>query len=135
MARVDDGQPASVLDDEPVDIGVLDAVYALCCVLFEHGQPGTHRAIATNPVASPCKDAVPMSTVAQPRTSRLTAVMRNQNARVTPLELFFDLVFVLALTQCTALIAATPTWEGLARACSSSASCGGRGWATRGSRA
>ena len=56
-----------------------------------------------------------MSTVAQPRTSRLTAVMRNQNARVTPLELFFDLVFVLALTQCTALIAATPTWEGLAR--------------------
>jgi low temperature requirement protein LtrA len=33
--------------------------------------------------------------------------------RVTPLELFFDLVFVLALTQCTTLIAHTPTWEGL----------------------
>jgi low temperature requirement protein LtrA len=32
---------------------------------------------------------------------------------VTPLELFFDLVFVLALTQCTALMAATPTWTGL----------------------
>jgi low temperature requirement protein LtrA len=32
-----------------------------------------------------------------------------------PLELFFDLVFVLAITQCTALMAATPTWEGLAR--------------------
>jgi low temperature requirement protein LtrA len=32
--------------------------------------------------------------------------------RVTPLELFFDLVFVLALTQCTTLIARTPTWEG-----------------------
>jgi low temperature requirement protein LtrA len=32
-----------------------------------------------------------------------------------PLELFFDLVFVLALTQCTALMAETPTWEGLAR--------------------
>jgi low temperature requirement protein LtrA len=35
--------------------------------------------------------------------------------RVTPLELFFDLVFVLALTQCTALIAATPTWLGLVK--------------------
>jgi low temperature requirement protein LtrA len=34
---------------------------------------------------------------------------------VTPLELFFDLVFVLAITQCTALMAATPTWQGLAR--------------------
>ena len=33
---------------------------------------------------------------------------------VTPLELFFDLVFVLALTQCTALMADDPTWEGLA---------------------
>jgi low temperature requirement protein LtrA len=36
--------------------------------------------------------------------------------RVTPLELFFDLVFVLALTQCTALMADDPTWEGLLRA-------------------
>ena len=33
----------------------------------------------------------------------------------TPLELFFDLVFVLALTQCTALMADEPTWEGLAK--------------------
>jgi low temperature requirement protein LtrA len=33
--------------------------------------------------------------------------------RVTPLELFFDLVFVLALTQCTTLIAHTPTWAGM----------------------
>lgn len=32
-----------------------------------------------------------------------------------PLELFFDLVFVLAFTQCTALMVADPTWEGLAR--------------------
>jgi low temperature requirement protein LtrA len=32
-----------------------------------------------------------------------------------PLELFFDLVFVLALTQCTALMAEQPTWSGLAR--------------------
>jgi low temperature requirement protein LtrA len=40
--------------------------------------------------------------------------MRSED-RVTPLELFFDLVFVLALTQCTALMAANPSWEGLAR--------------------
>ena len=33
--------------------------------------------------------------------------------QVTALELFFDLVFVLALAQCTTLIASTPTWEGL----------------------
>jgi low temperature requirement protein LtrA len=34
---------------------------------------------------------------------------------VTPLELFFDLVFVLALTQCTALMAQDPTWPGVVR--------------------
>jgi low temperature requirement protein LtrA len=45
-------------------------------------------------------------------TKRVTAVMR-EDERVTPLELFFDLVFVLALTQCTALVAHTPTWEGV----------------------
>jgi low temperature requirement protein LtrA len=40
--------------------------------------------------------------------------MRSEE-RVKPLELFFDLVFVLALTQCTALMAGDPTWAGLAR--------------------
>jgi low temperature requirement protein LtrA len=35
--------------------------------------------------------------------------------RVTPLELFFDLIFVFAITQVTGLIAADPTWAGLAR--------------------
>lgn len=45
---------------------------------------------------------------------RARAVLRESEA-VTPLELFFDLVFVLALTQCTALMAGSPTWEGLAR--------------------
>jgi low temperature requirement protein LtrA len=49
------------------------------------------------------------------RAPRLTPVFR-QGERVTPLELFFDLVFVLALTQSTALMAAEPTWEGLAKA-------------------
>ena len=48
------------------------------------------------------------------RAPRLAAVFR-QSERVTPLELFFDLVFVLAITQCTALMADDPTWEGLAR--------------------
>jgi low temperature requirement protein LtrA len=38
-----------------------------------------------------------------------------EGERVTPLELFFDLVFVLALTQCTALMYHHPTWEGLAQ--------------------
>jgi low temperature requirement protein LtrA len=35
--------------------------------------------------------------------------------RVAPLELFFDLVFVFALTQVTALMSDNPTWEGLGR--------------------
>ena len=48
------------------------------------------------------------------RVPRLGAVMREEE-RVTPLELFFDLVFVLAITQCTALMAGMPTWEGLAK--------------------
>jgi low temperature requirement protein LtrA len=34
--------------------------------------------------------------------------------RVTPLELFFDLVFVFAFTQVTTLLSADPTWAGLA---------------------
>jgi low temperature requirement protein LtrA len=50
-----------------------------------------------------------------PARRRLNAVMREEE-RVTALELFFDLVFVLALTQCTALMAAVPSWEGLAQA-------------------
>ena len=45
----------------------------------------------------------------------LTPVLRGDDERVTPLELFFDLVFVLAITQCTALMARDPTWHGLAQ--------------------
>jgi low temperature requirement protein LtrA len=55
-----------------------------------------------------------VSTEAPSRSPRLTAALRSDE-RVTPLELFFDLVFVLAITQCTALMAAHPTWEGLGR--------------------
>jgi low temperature requirement protein LtrA len=46
---------------------------------------------------------------------RLSAVMR-EGERVKPLELFFDLVFVLAITQCTSLMVAKPTWESLGEA-------------------
>ena len=56
-----------------------------------------------------------MTTTPAGRPRRLTAVLREEE-RVTPLELFFDLVFVLALTQCTALMAAVPSWEGVAQA-------------------
>ena len=49
-------------------------------------------------------------TASSTRAPRITAVLREEE-RVTPLELFFD----LALTQCTALMAASPTWAGLAR--------------------
>jgi low temperature requirement protein LtrA len=35
--------------------------------------------------------------------------------RVTPLELFFDVVFVFAITQVTGLMSADPTWPGLGR--------------------
>ena len=56
-----------------------------------------------------------MSVETPGRTRRISATLREEE-RVTPLELFFDLVFVLALTQCTALMAAVPSWEGLAQA-------------------
>ena len=55
-----------------------------------------------------------MPTTPSIRAPHLTAVLR-EGDRVMPLELFFDLVFVLALTQCTALMADLPTWEGLAK--------------------
>jgi low temperature requirement protein LtrA len=35
--------------------------------------------------------------------------------RVTPLELFFDLIFVFAITQVTGFVVADPTWSGLAQ--------------------
>jgi low temperature requirement protein LtrA len=55
-----------------------------------------------------------VSAAARIHRPRLTTVRRD-DGRVSPLELFFDLVFVLALTQCTALMAHEPTWTGLAK--------------------
>jgi low temperature requirement protein LtrA len=48
----------------------------------------------------------------RPHAPHLSAVHR-EGERVTPLELFFDLVFVLAITECTTLMAHHPTWAGL----------------------
>jgi low temperature requirement protein LtrA len=48
------------------------------------------------------------------RMRRLSAELRERES-VMPLELFFDLVFVLALTQCTALMAHDATWSGLGK--------------------
>ena len=48
------------------------------------------------------------------RHSRLDNI-RREGERVTPLELFFDLVFVLAITQCTALMSHDQSWSGLAQ--------------------
>jgi low temperature requirement protein LtrA len=51
--------------------------------------------------------------VAEETHHRRLAATRREGERVTPLELFFDLVFVLAITQCTALMSHHPTWSGL----------------------
>jgi len=46
---------------------------------------------------------------------RLRFESTDETHRVTSLELFFDLVFVYALTQVTALLAQDPSWIGVAR--------------------
>ena len=46
------------------------------------------------------------------RERRPRLELRDREA-VRPLELFFDLVFVLGFTQCTALMAGRPTWSGV----------------------
>ena len=56
-----------------------------------------------------------MSAAVPTPSRRINPVLREDDARVTALELFFDLVFVLAITQCTALMAEEPTWLGLGK--------------------
>ena len=53
-----------------------------------------------------------LETGSESRTLRLGASLRQED-RVLPLELFFDLVFVLAITQCTTLMSHDTTWGGL----------------------
>ena len=43
------------------------------------------------------------------------AELERSEHQVTPLELFFDLVFVFAITQVTTLLSNDPTWDGLLR--------------------
>ena len=45
----------------------------------------------------------------------MSEVEREQEHQVTPLELFFDLVFVFAITQVTKLLSHDPTWHGVLR--------------------
>jgi low temperature requirement protein LtrA len=40
---------------------------------------------------------------------------RGDEYQITPLEVFFDLVFVFAITQVTSLLADQPTWGGALR--------------------
>jgi low temperature requirement protein LtrA len=49
-----------------------------------------------------------MNTAKHPRIQAVT-----EDARVTPIELFFDLVFVFSLTQVTALMSHTPSGRGI----------------------
>jgi low temperature requirement protein LtrA len=53
-----------------------------------------------------------VATESETQRLRLGATLRQED-RVLPLELFFDLVFVLAITQCTTLMSHHTTWEGL----------------------
>ena len=62
-----------------------------------------------------------------------TLPVAEREQRVSALELFFDLVFVFAITQVTGFISAHPDVDGLCRGrWRSSSCCGGRGAATRG---
>ncbi len=45
----------------------------------------------------------------------MAAAERDDEHQVTPLELFFDLVFVFAMTQVTSFLADDPTWGGVLR--------------------
>ena len=49
------------------------------------------------------------------RPSRHFSPELRELGSVRPLELFFDLVFVLAFTQCTTLMVADPSWAGIGR--------------------
>jgi low temperature requirement protein LtrA len=57
---------------------------------------------------------MPLRRSFRPHPPKLTTEFRERDT-VKPLELYFDLVFVLVFTQCTALMAAEGSWEGIAR--------------------
>jgi low temperature requirement protein LtrA len=55
--------------------------------------------------------------LAAPSFEPVSARSEEEDPRVTPLELFFDLVFVFAFTQVTTLLDGDPSWGGMLRAC------------------
>jgi low temperature requirement protein LtrA len=55
-----------------------------------------------------------VATEPAPSRRRLNTGLR-EGEQVSPLELFFDLVFVLAITECTQLMSEDPTWGGLVK--------------------
>ena len=83
----------------------------------------------SRPLASACTvDGSPLSAAATPAARRtrktegyacrVSVQARDQESaeeRVTPLELFFDLIFVFAITQVTGIVVDDPTWAGLAK--------------------
>src|SRR6201986_2873632 len=69
-------------------------------------RPPDARLEATGQGWSLCDDAV-VTAVAAPEP------VVEAEQKVTALELFFDLVFVFAITQVTTLMAHDPTWRGL----------------------
>jgi low temperature requirement protein LtrA len=58
------------------------------------------------------REVATVETGTETQRLRLGAALRQED-RVLPLELFFDLVFVLAITQCTTLMSRHTTWTGL----------------------
>ena len=67
----------------------------------------------------PVRQVDPAVRSASPAGLRWRRVVPERHAelarRVTPIELFFDLVFVFAFTQVTTLLVDDPTWGGLSR--------------------
>jgi low temperature requirement protein LtrA len=57
---------------------------------------------------------MPLRRMYRPHRPHINAELRERET-VMPLELFFDLVFVLGFTQCTALMEHNPTWSGIGR--------------------
>jgi low temperature requirement protein LtrA len=80
---------------------------------FETDRAGSRSAEARGPAAAAGTQAAASRTerAEGPRLGRRVRL----DERVSPLELFFDLVFVFALTQVTALMADEPTWEGVGK--------------------
>jgi low temperature requirement protein LtrA len=76
--------------------------------------PRPRAPAATGPIvvaaAIPCRGCDTLAMAEPGRTHRISA-RRRDGATVTPLELFFDLVFVLAITQCSSLMESGHGWR------------------------